>query len=161
MTTDHAALDQPGYLAEPCEGGPGVLLVHDYYGLLPSVREQADALAAAGFVALAPDLYDGRVAADDHQAERLMDELRSRRPASGSARRSTGSTTGWRPPGRRGRLLDGRLVRAHRGDQRAARRHRGLLRDPRPEGSLLARLPAAAPARRERRMAGRLDTLAE
>jgi carboxymethylenebutenolidase len=75
MTTDHAAFDQPGYLAEPRDGGPGVLLVHDYYGLLPSVREQADALAAAGFVALAPDLYDGRVAAADDEAERLMDEL--------------------------------------------------------------------------------------
>lgn len=53
MTTEQAAFDQPGYLAEPRDGGPGVLLVHDYYGLLPSVREQADALACPLLLQLA------------------------------------------------------------------------------------------------------------
>lgn len=71
MTTDQNAPDPGSYLAEPgaAGGGPGVLVVHDWYGLLPSVRERCDALAAAGFVALAPDLYDGRTAGDDGQGE--------------------------------------------------------------------------------------------
>ena len=65
-----------GYLAEP--DGPaaaGVLVAHDWYGLLPHVRATCDELAAAGLVALAPDLYDGRTAADPEQAEALVGQL--------------------------------------------------------------------------------------
>jgi carboxymethylenebutenolidase len=61
--------DAGGYLAEP--DGPaaaGVLVVHDWYGLLPHVRAACDELAAGGLAALAPDLYDGRAAADPEQA---------------------------------------------------------------------------------------------
>ena len=56
--------DQEGsYLAEPSgPGRGGVLVVHDWYGLLPHVRTLCDELAAAGLVATAPDLYDGRTA---------------------------------------------------------------------------------------------------
>jgi carboxymethylenebutenolidase len=68
--------DQGFYLAEPSgPGRAGVLVVHDWYGLLPHVRAVCDELAAAGLVALAPDLYDGRTAADPGQAEALMEEL--------------------------------------------------------------------------------------
>jgi dienelactone hydrolase len=43
------------YLAEPPRAaGAGVLVVHDWYGLLPHVRAAGDELAAAGLVALAP-----------------------------------------------------------------------------------------------------------
>lgn len=66
----------PDYLAEP--SGPataGVLVVHDWYGLLPHVRASCDELAAAGLVALAPDLYDGRTTTDAGQAEALMEAL--------------------------------------------------------------------------------------
>ena len=55
--------DHGFYLAGP--SGPeraGVLVVHDWYGLLPHVRAACDELAAAGLVALALDLYDGRTA---------------------------------------------------------------------------------------------------
>lgn len=65
-----------GYLAEPT--GPaaaGVLVVHDWYGLLPHVRAACDELAAAGLVALAPDLYGGRTTTDPEQAEALMEGL--------------------------------------------------------------------------------------
>jgi carboxymethylenebutenolidase len=65
-----------GYLAEPA--GPaagGVLVVHDWYGLLPHVRAACDELAAAGLVALAPDLYGGRTAADPEQAEALAEAM--------------------------------------------------------------------------------------
>ena len=70
--------DTGDYLAEPA--GParaGVLVVHDWYGLLPHVRAACDELAAAGLVALAPDLYGGRTATDPEQAEKLADSLDS------------------------------------------------------------------------------------
>src|SRR5437773_5548204 len=61
------------YLAEP--SGParaGVLVLHDWYGLLPHVRSACDELAAVGLVALAPDLYDGRSTTDPQQAEAIQ-----------------------------------------------------------------------------------------
>src|SRR6266481_424713 len=52
-----------GYLAKPASGsGPGVLVIQEWWGLDASLKEMADRLAAAGFVALAPDLYHGEVA---------------------------------------------------------------------------------------------------
>jgi hypothetical protein len=71
--------DQEGcYLAEPSgPGRGGVLGVHDWYGLLPYVRTLCDELAAAGLVATAPDLYDGRTASDPEQAEALMEAMDS------------------------------------------------------------------------------------
>jgi carboxymethylenebutenolidase len=64
------------YLAEPSgPGRAGVLVAHDWYGLLPHVRTACDELAAAGLVALAPDLYDGPSTTDPEQAESLMEAL--------------------------------------------------------------------------------------
>jgi carboxymethylenebutenolidase len=64
------------YLAEPPRSASaGVLVVHDWCGLLPHVRAASDELAAAGLVALAPDLYGGRIAADPAQAEALVEGM--------------------------------------------------------------------------------------
>lgn len=64
------------YLAEPPRAASaGVLVVHDWYGLLPHVRAASDELAAAGLVTLAPDLYGGRTATDPAQAEALMEGM--------------------------------------------------------------------------------------
>ncbi len=51
-----------GYLAVPLAEGPhaGVVVIQDVFGLSDDLREQADHLAAAGYLALAPDLYEGR-----------------------------------------------------------------------------------------------------
>jgi carboxymethylenebutenolidase len=68
-----------GYLSEPVTPGPGVLVVHDFYGALPHVHDLCDALAVAGFTALGPDLYGGRVAADPAEAEHLLGTLDVRR----------------------------------------------------------------------------------
>jgi carboxymethylenebutenolidase len=67
-----------GYLATPPGGrGPGVLVIQEWWGLDASVKEMADRLASAGFVALAPDLYHGQVAGHDEmdKAAHLMQSL--------------------------------------------------------------------------------------
>jgi len=52
-----------GYLAIPSSGkGPGVLVMQEWWGLVPQVKRVCDRLAAEGFVALAPDLYHGDIA---------------------------------------------------------------------------------------------------
>jgi carboxymethylenebutenolidase len=49
-------------VAHPAEKGPGVLVLHPWWGLNEDIKQVANRLAEAGFVALAPDLYDGRIA---------------------------------------------------------------------------------------------------
>ena len=63
------------YLAVPDGGsGPGVLVLHAWWGLTPVFTAVCDGLAAAGYVALAPSLYaDGATAATIAEAEALRD----------------------------------------------------------------------------------------
>ena len=61
-----------GYLATPDAGvGPGVVVLHAWWGLTEPFRQVCDRLAAAGFVALAPDLYRGKTTAKVEEAEAL------------------------------------------------------------------------------------------
>ena len=67
-----------GYLVRPATGsGPGVLVIQEWWGLDSGIKEMADRLGAAGFVALAPDLYHGELAAHDEmdKAAHLMQGL--------------------------------------------------------------------------------------
>jgi carboxymethylenebutenolidase len=70
------------YLAVPEGGvGPGVLVLHAWWGLTSVFTDACDRLAAAGYVALAPSLYaDGATTASIAEAEALVDAL-DRTPA--------------------------------------------------------------------------------
>jgi carboxymethylenebutenolidase len=65
--------DAQGYLAVPASGrGKGVIVIQEYWGLVPHIKDVADRFAAAGFVALAPDLYHGKSATEPDEAGKLM-----------------------------------------------------------------------------------------
>ncbi len=62
-----------GYLAIPESGtGAGVIVIQEWWGLVPHIKRVADRFAAAGFVALAPDLYHGRTTTSPDEAGKLM-----------------------------------------------------------------------------------------
>jgi carboxymethylenebutenolidase len=63
------------YLAAPNEGGPGVLVLHAWWGLKPFFKQVCDQLAEHGFVALVPDLYQGRVATTIDEAKAFQVEF--------------------------------------------------------------------------------------
>ncbi|MDD5543639.1 MAG: dienelactone hydrolase family protein [Acidobacteriia bacterium] len=62
-----------GYLALPSGPGPhpGLLLIHEWWGLNDWIKEQARNFAEQGYVALAVDLYRGKVAGDPDEAHEL------------------------------------------------------------------------------------------
>jgi carboxymethylenebutenolidase len=63
-----------GYLALPEGGGkhPAIIVIHEWWGLNDWVKEQAQKYAGQGYVALAVDLYRGKVAANPDDAHILM-----------------------------------------------------------------------------------------
>lgn len=63
-----------GYLSLPSSKGPhpALIVIQEWWGLNDWVKEQADRFAADGYVALAVDLYRGKVAADPNLAHELM-----------------------------------------------------------------------------------------
>lgn len=67
-----------GYLARPATGrGPGLIVIQEWWGLLPQIERVADRFAGEGFVALAPDLYHGQSTKSPDEAGKLMMALRS------------------------------------------------------------------------------------
>ena len=63
----------PGYLATPASGsGPGVVIIQEWWGLVPHIKDVADRFAKEGFVALAPDLYRGKAASEPDEAGKYM-----------------------------------------------------------------------------------------
>ena len=62
-----------GYLARPDSAGrhPALVVIHEWWGLNDWVKEQAQKFAEQGYVALAPDLYHGKVASDPATAHEL------------------------------------------------------------------------------------------
>ena len=85
--TDAGPAEVPGHWALPPGGtGPGVLVLHAWWGLTPTFTATADRLAAAGFVAFAPDLFGGRTATTVADAEALTGGQESAAVATSVAR---------------------------------------------------------------------------
>lgn len=62
-----------GYLAIPDSGsGPAIIVIQEWWGLVEHIKDVADRFAAAGFVALAPDLYHGAIAKEPDHAMKLL-----------------------------------------------------------------------------------------
>ena len=63
-----------GYLAFPAglENAPGVVLIHEWWGLNDNIKATADKLASHGYRVLAVDLYGGQVAENSSQARELV-----------------------------------------------------------------------------------------
>jgi carboxymethylenebutenolidase len=71
-----------GYIAQPTEEGsyPGIVMIHEWWGLNGGIKDMARQLAGEGYLVLAVDLYDGEVAATADEARALrtaIDEERT------------------------------------------------------------------------------------
>jgi carboxymethylenebutenolidase len=66
-----------GYMAIPEGDGPfpGVIVVQEWWGLDDHIKDVAGRFAREGFVALAPDLYHGKVTKEPDEAQKLMMSL--------------------------------------------------------------------------------------
>ena len=66
-----------GYLAEPAQGAkaPGMVVIQEWWGLTDQIKGVADKLAKAGYRALVPDLYRGKIALEANEAKHLMEGL--------------------------------------------------------------------------------------
>jgi carboxymethylenebutenolidase len=63
----------PGYLALPPSGeGPGLVVLQEWWGLVDHIKDVTSRFAAAGFVALAPDLYHGESTTSPDEAGRKL-----------------------------------------------------------------------------------------
>jgi carboxymethylenebutenolidase len=64
-----------GYLADG--GGPGLVVLHEWWGLVPHIEDVCERLAALGYTTLAPDLYHGERVPDTEPdaAEQLLARL--------------------------------------------------------------------------------------
>ncbi len=66
-----------GYLAAPAQGkGRGVIVIQEWWGLVPHIKDVCDRFATAGYVALAPDLYHGKSTKSPDEAGKLMMAMR-------------------------------------------------------------------------------------
>jgi carboxymethylenebutenolidase len=66
-----------GFYAEPAGGSqaPGIVVIQEWWGLNDQIKGVANKLAAAGYRALVPDLYRGRMTVDAQEAQHLMSNL--------------------------------------------------------------------------------------
>lgn len=82
-----------GYLALPASGkGPGLLLLHAWWGLTDFFTGLADKFAAEGFVVFAPDFYGGKQTAEIAEAEKLVKSNESDFPAVQAAAEAAAAT---------------------------------------------------------------------
>lgn len=72
--TDSHNVSPQGYLVRPDDDKPypGIVLIQEWWGLEPHIREVAQRLATEGFVVLVPDLYQGKISTEPDSAGKLM-----------------------------------------------------------------------------------------
>ena len=89
--------DVSGYLARAAGNSTkSIVVIQEWWGLNDQIRGVADRFAAAGFNALAPDLYNGRVTENADEAGHMMDGLDwVGGHRAGFARRGTASQIEW------------------------------------------------------------------
>ena len=80
-----------GYLVEPVDAknAPGVVVIQEWWGLDDEIKNIANRLAEAGYRALVPDLYEGKLALEANEAEHLMNDLNFADAASQDIRGAT------------------------------------------------------------------------
>lgn len=64
-----------GYLATSDGARAGIIVLQEWWGLNDQIKGVADRFAAAGYTALAPDLYEGRVTQEPDEANHMMEGL--------------------------------------------------------------------------------------
>src|SRR5262247_1082372 len=66
-----------GFYVEPTSGAtaPGIVIIQEWWGVNDQIKGVASKLADAGYRALVPDLYRGKVGVDAEEAEHLMNQL--------------------------------------------------------------------------------------
>lgn len=72
-----------GFLAKPADAKgplPGIIVIHEWWGLNDNIREMAKRLAGEGYTALAVDLYNGAVADNPDKAMQLMKASTEQKP---------------------------------------------------------------------------------
>lgn len=99
-----------GYLARPADAEgplPGLIVIHEWWGLNDNIRSMTERLAGEGYVALAVDLYGGQTASDPDGAQSLMQAAMEDVPAAeenlrqayayleGEAQATSIGTIGW------------------------------------------------------------------
>jgi carboxymethylenebutenolidase len=69
-----------GYFAAPESGkGPAVVVIQEWWGLVDHIQDVVDRFAAAGFVAIAPDLFHGKTTTSPDEATKMLMELDAER----------------------------------------------------------------------------------
>jgi len=66
-----------GFLAKPEQEGnyPGIIMIHEWWGLNDNIKDMAKQLAGEGYVVLAVDLYEGKIATTSDEARQYVSSL--------------------------------------------------------------------------------------
>lgn len=65
-----------GYLTPPINGqGPALVVIQEWWGLVPHIENLVDRFAASGYLAMAPDLYHGKTTKSPNDAAKMMMEM--------------------------------------------------------------------------------------